>query len=163
MTETGKRAENATISDLGIKNSTAHWNLTPSELIAISLKEGQAKLTSQKAITINTGKFTGRSPMDRFIVKDKITNDTVWWGKTNLEFNEHDFDILYKKVVSYLTNKEIYVRDAYACADEKYKLNIRVVNEYAWSNLFAYNMFLRPDDKEINRFSHEFCFAKNWK
>ena len=61
MTETGKRAENATISDLGIKNSTAHWNLTPSELIAISLKEGQAKLTSQKAITINTGKFTGRS------------------------------------------------------------------------------------------------------
>ena len=93
--------------------------------------------------------------MDRFIVKDKITNDTVWWGKTNLEFNEHDFDILYKKVVSYLTNKEIYVRDAYACADEKYKLNIRVVNEYAWSNLFAYNMFLRPDDKEINRFSHE--------
>ena len=155
MTETGKRAENATISDLGIKNSTAHWNLTPSELIAISLKEGQAKLTSQKAITINTGKFTGRSPMDRFIVKDKITNDTVWWGKTNLEFNEHDFDSLYKKVVSYLTNKEIYVRDAYACADEKYKLNIRIVNEYAWSNLFAYNMFLRPDDKEINRFSHE--------
>jgi phosphoenolpyruvate carboxykinase (ATP) len=155
MAETGKRAENATISDLGIKNSTAHWNLTPSELIAISLKEGQAKLTSQKAITINTGKFTGRSPMDRFIVKDKITNDTVWWGKTNLEFNIHDFDSLYKKVVSYLSNKEIYVRDAYACADEKYKLNIRVVNEYAWSNLFAYNMFLRPDDKERKKFPHE--------
>lgn len=155
MTETGKRAKNATISDLGIKNSRVHWNLKPSELIEISLRNGQAKLTSQKAITINTGKFTGRSPMDRFIVKDKITNDAVWWGDMNLPFNDQDFDGLHKKVINYLSNKEIYVRDAYACADEKYKLNIRIVNEYAWSNLFTYNMFLRPNDKEINEFSHE--------
>ncbi len=155
MTETGKRATNATISDLGIKNSTAHWNLSPKKLAEISLKNGQAQLTSQDAITINTGKFTGRSPMDRFIVKDKITNNTVWWGDTNLPFDDEKFNSLHQKVLNYLSNKEIYVRDAYACADNKYKLNIRVVNEYAFSNLFAYNMFLRPSDEEINKFSHE--------
>ena len=86
MTETGKRATNATISDLGIKNATAHWNLTPEELASISIEKEQAILTSTGAININTGEFTGRSPMDRFIVKDAITEDSVWWGKINLSF-----------------------------------------------------------------------------
>ena len=87
MTETGKRATNATISDLGIKNATAHWNLTPEELASISIEKEQATLTSTGAININTGEFTGRSPMDRFIVKDAITEDSVWWGKVNLSFD----------------------------------------------------------------------------
>ena len=100
MTETGKRATNATISDLGIKNSRVHWNLSPKELSEISLKNGQAQLTSQDAITINTGKFTGRSPMDRFIVKDKITNDTVWWGDTNLPFDYEKFSLAHKDDLS---------------------------------------------------------------
>ena len=155
MTETGKRAMNATISDLGIKNSIAHWNLTPKELMLISLKKDQAKLTSTGAITINTGEFTGRSPLDRFIVRDSITNDFVWWGDVNLSFDEDKFNSLYKKVINYLSEKELYVRDSYACADEKYRINIRIVNEYAWSNMFAYNMFLRPSEKEIVSFNAE--------
>ena len=80
MTETGKRAKNATITELGIKDATANWNLTPEELSRISIDKGQATLTSQGAITVNTGEFTGRSPMDRFIVKDAITKAAVWWG-----------------------------------------------------------------------------------
>ena len=155
MTETGKRATNATISDLGIKNATAHWNLTPEELASISIEKGQATLTSTGAININTGEFTGRSPMDRFIVRDAITEESVWWGNVNLSFDENKFDALHQKVLNYLSEKELYVRDAYACAEDKYRTNIRVVNEYAWSNMFAYNMFLRPTDAEIENFDAE--------
>ena len=155
MTETGKRANNTTISDLGINNATAHWNLSPKELAKISIEKGQATLTSTGAISINTGEFTGRSPMDRFIVRDTITENTVWWGDVNLSFDEKKFDKLYKKVLNYFKDKELYIRDAYACADEKYRVNIRIVNEYAWSNLFAYNMFLRPTNNEIKNFNAE--------
>ncbi|MBU46743.1 MAG: phosphoenolpyruvate carboxykinase (ATP) [Flavobacteriales bacterium] len=155
MTETGKRANNATISDLGIKNATAHWNLKPDELANISIEKKQATLTSTGAININTGEFTGRSPMDRFIVRDAITEDSVWWGEINLSFESDKFDALHQKVLDYLSGKEIYVRDAYACADKRYRMNIRVVNEYAWSNMFAYNMFLRPSNEEIESFNPE--------
>lgn len=155
MTETGKRAINATISDLGIKNATAHWNLSAKELANIAVEKGQATLTSSGAININTGEFTGRSPMDRFIVRDAITEESVWWGNVNLSFDENKFDALHQQVLNYLSKKELYVRDVYACAEEKYKMNIRVVNEHAWSNMFAYNMFIRPTDTEIESFDAE--------
>ena len=155
MTETGKRAQDATISDLGIKNATAHWNLSPEELTKIAVEKGQATITSSGAININTGEFTGRSPMDRFIVKDQISENSVWWGDVNLSFDEDKFDKLHQKVLDYLCDKELFVRDSYACADQNYRMNIRVVNEYAWSNMFAYNMFLRPTDKEIENFEPE--------
>ena len=155
MTETGKRAQDATISDLGIKNATAHWNLSPEELTKIAVEKGQAIITSSGAININTGEFTGRSPMDRFIVKDQISKNSVWWGDVNLSFEEDKFDKLNQKVLNYLCDKELFVRDSYACADQNYRMNIRVVNEYAWSNMFAYNMFLRPTDKEIENFEPE--------
>ena len=92
MTETGKRANNATISDLGIKDATAHWNLSPEALADIAVRKDQATLTSTGAINIKTGEFTGRSPMDRFIVRDTITEESVWWGDVNLSF---DTDIIY--------------------------------------------------------------------
>ncbi len=152
MTETGKRATNATISDLGIKNAITHWNLSPERLSEIAVEKGQATVTSSGAININTGEFTGRSPMDRFIVRDAITEESVWWGDVNLSFDENKFDALHQKVLNYLSEKELYVRDAYACAEDKYRTNIRVVNEYAWSNMFAYNMFLRPTDADIFNF-----------
>ena len=155
MTETGKRANNATITDLGIKNATAHWNLSPENLAKIAVEKGQATLTTSGAININTGEFTGRSPKDRFIVRDAITENSVWWGDVNLSFDEDKFDSLHLKVLDYLSGKELYVRNSYACADPKYKMNITVVNEYAWSNLFAYNMFLRPTDSEIENFDSE--------
>ena len=155
MTETGKRAKNATISDLGIKNAVAHWNLSPEKLAEIAIEKGQATQTSTGAININTGEFTGRSPKDRFIVYDNITKDSVWWGDINIPFDEEKFEQLHKRVIEYLNGKELFVRDAYACADSRFTMNLRVVNEYAWSNLFAYNMFLRPSEEEINNFSAE--------
>lgn len=139
----------------GIKNAKINYQLSPEELHHITIKHGQGVEASSGALAVNTGEFTGRSPKDRFIVKDNITKDKVWWGSINIPFDADAFDKLYNKVVSYLSNKEVYVRDCYACADEHYKLNIRVINEYPWSNMFAYNMFLRPTDKELKNFSPE--------
>ena len=155
MSFTDKRASKTNLTDLGITNAKVHWNLSSDELQKHALDKDQAKLTSQGAITINTGKFTGRSPLDRFIVKDSITENTVWWGDVNVPFEEEKFNQLHDKIIAYLSNKEIYARDSYACASEEHRLNIRVVNEYPWSNLFAYNMFLRPTEEELENFKHE--------
>tara|TARA_R110000787_G_scaffold3540_6_gene13811 strand:+ start:4633 stop:6243 length:1611 start_codon:yes stop_codon:yes gene_type:complete len=143
------------LNSLGIKNATVHYQLSSDELHAKTLEKKQGKESSLGAIAIDTGEFTGRSPMDRFIVKDNVTNDEVWWGDINIPFAPDAFDKLYDKVVSYLSEKEIFARDCYACADENYKLNIRVVNEYPWSNMFAHNMFLRPTEEELRGFSPE--------
>ena len=141
--------------DLGIENARVHYQLTSNELHQKTLDKKQGVESSLGAIAVNTGEFTGRSPMDRFIVKDDITKDEIWWGDINIPFDAEKFDALYDKVVSYLSGKEIYVRDSYACADDNYRLNIRVVNEYPWSNMFAYNMFLRPTEEELKDFSPE--------
>lgn len=143
------------LNSLGIKNATIRYQLNSNELQDETIKSKQGIVSSLGAIAVNTGEFTGRSPMDRFIVKDDITKDEIWWGKINLPLEEETFDKLYDKVVHYLSEKEIFVRDSFACADENYKLNIRVVNEYPWSNLFAYNMFLRPSEKELKNFIPE--------
>ncbi|TDQ30260.1 phosphoenolpyruvate carboxykinase (ATP) [Tenacibaculum caenipelagi] len=143
------------LDNLGIKDATVRYQLTSDELHDITIEKGQGKETSFGALAVETGEFTGRSPMDRFIVKDDITKDEVWWGDINIPFDSEKFDKLYDKVTNYLSNKEVFVRDSYACADEAYKLNIRVVNEYPWSNMFAYNMFLRPTAEELKTFSPE--------
>ena len=155
MADKGLKAPNANVEDYGIKNATANWNLSPEVLDKIALDLNQAKLTSTGAITVNTGEFTGRSPKDRFIVKDEITEDAIWWGDINIPFDPEKFDKLYEKVTEYLSGKEIYVRDAYACSDPEFKMNLRVINEYPWSNHFAYNMFLRPSEEEIQSFDPE--------
>jgi phosphoenolpyruvate carboxykinase (ATP) len=108
------------LTDLGIENAKIHYQLSASEhKKTIALGQGR-KPTG--ALAINTGEFTGRSPQDRFIVKDAITEDKVWWGKVNIPF-ELLLLMLYKKVATYLSNKEIYVRDSYVCADPNYRLN----------------------------------------
>ena len=95
MKETGHKATNASIEIYGIKNATVHWNLSPKELSQISIDLNQAQLTSSGAITVNTGEFTGRSPKDRFIVKDEITKNSVWWGDINIPFDSDKFDALF--------------------------------------------------------------------
>jgi phosphoenolpyruvate carboxykinase (ATP) len=143
------------LNNLGIKNATIRYQLSSDELHAETLKKEQGAESSLGAIAVDTGEFTGRSPKDRFIVKDAVTKDEVWWSDINLPFDSDKFDALYNKVAAYLSGKEIFVRDSYACADEDYKLNIRVVNEYPWSNMFAYNMFLRPTEAELKGFDPE--------
>lgn len=139
----------------GIKNAKVNYQLSPETLHDISVSKGLGVEASSGALAVNTGEFTGRSPMDRFIVKDDITKDRVWWGDINIAFEPEKFDKLYDKVVDYLSEKELFVRDSYACADKDYKLNIRIINEYPWSNQFAFNMFLRPTEDELKNFNPE--------
>ncbi|WP_136480379.1 phosphoenolpyruvate carboxykinase (ATP) [Cognatitamlana onchidii] len=139
----------------GIKNAKVNYQLSHQELHRISIEKGLGVEASSGALVVNTGEFTGRSPKDRFIVKDDVTKDRVWWGDINIPFQSEQFDKLYDKVVDYLSGKEVFARDCYACADANYKLNIRVINEYPWSNQFAYNMFLRPTEKELEGFNPE--------
>jgi phosphoenolpyruvate carboxykinase (ATP) len=139
----------------GIRNAQVQYQLSPEELHDITIEKGQGVESASGALAVNTGEFTGRSPKDRFIVKDDITKDKVWWGDINIPFDADKFDALYDKVVDYLSGREIFARDSYACADDKYRLNIRVINEYPWSNLFAHNMFLRPTEKELENFKED--------
>jgi len=139
----------------GIDHDNINYQLSPDELHHITIEKNMGKEATSGALAVNTGKFTGRSPKDRFIVKDDITADKVWWGNINIPFESDKFDALYDKVIEYLNTKELYVRDSYACADPDYKLNIRVINEYPWSNMFAYNMFLRPTEEELKDFDPE--------
>ena len=143
------------LSDYGIKNNRIHYQLPPEELHEITIAKGMGKEASSGALAVNTGEFTGRSPMDRFIVKDEITANKVWWGDINIPFEPEKFDDLYNKVIEYMEDKELFVRDCYACADPDYRMNIRVINEYPWSNLFVYNMFLRPEEEELEDFIPE--------
>lgn len=132
-------------SGLNLGTENALFQLSVPELIEEALLNGEGTLSNTGALAIDTGRFTGRSPKDRFIVLDDITRDTVWWGDINIGFEPAKFDALLEKVCAYLGDKKYYVRDASACADEKYSLSIRVVTETAYQNLFAHNLFIRPD------------------
>lgn len=155
MKDSASTSKTISLRSYGIKHDNFQYQLSPDELHDITLEKGMGKEASSGALAVNTGEFTGRSPKDRFIVKDAITEDKVWWGDINIPFDSEKFDRLYDKVIQYLNEKELFVRDSYACADPDYKLNIRVINEYPWSNMFAYNMFLRPTEEELEDFEPE--------
>jgi phosphoenolpyruvate carboxykinase (ATP) len=140
--------------NLGLKSAeNVHYQLTPEELTQQTLVRGEGVLNDTGALLINTGEFTGRSPKDKFIVKDELTVGTVNWNDFNLPMEENHFDLLHKKLLNHLEKKDIWVRDCYACAEPEYRLNIRVINENPWSNLFVYNMFLRPKEVELENFT----------
>ncbi|OIQ34676.1 MAG: phosphoenolpyruvate carboxykinase (ATP) [Bacteroidetes bacterium MedPE-SWsnd-G1] len=148
-------SKSISLTDYGIENATIKYNLSADELHQICIDKGLGKEASSGALAVNTGEFTGRSPKDRFIVKDELTKDKVWWGDINLPFEEDAFDKLYQKITKHLSGKELYVREAYACADDRYRMNLRVITELPWVNLFAYNMFLRPTAQELESFTPE--------
>lgn len=147
----GTKSENANLQQLGIQASTEYWNLTPDELISETLQRNMGVLNDTGALVIDTGEFTGRSPKDKFTVRDNNTENNVDWTNTNVNipFSSDNFEKLYKKVTAYFASKEIFVRDVYACADERFRMNVRVITEYPWSNMFADNMFLRPTSDEL--------------
>lgn len=130
--------------------SKTNKNLSLQQLLDAAVARKEGKITSTGALAGDTGKFTGRSPKDKFSVADDKTNDEVWWGDINQKFDADKFDALLERVINHYNGKEIFVRDAYACADPKYRLKVRVVNETAYQNLFVHHMFIRPDENEVN-------------
>jgi phosphoenolpyruvate carboxykinase (ATP) len=150
MNEYGLKNPNASLADYGLKHiSDAYWNLTPAELVEEAIIRGEGELADTGALVVDTGEFKGRSPKDKFTVIDQETASDVWWGDINIKFEPEAFESLYKRMCAYLTGREVYVRDCYACADPRYKLNLRIITETPWHNLFAYNLFLRLTADEI--------------
>ena len=139
---------------LGLKTTNSlNYQQTPEELTLDVLRLGEGVLNDTGALVILTGEFTGRSPKDKFIVKDEITEKTVHWNEFNQPIDEKYFDLVFKKIANYLNEKEeIWVRDCFACADPRYRIGIRLIAEKPSTSLFAYNMFLRPTDDQLENF-----------
>jgi phosphoenolpyruvate carboxykinase (ATP) len=157
MEQFGFKAEDSNLQQHGINNvKSVSWNLSPAELVEEALKHNEGTLSDTGALMCDTGKFTGRSPKDRYWVRDSETESSIWWGDINLPIQSDAFDKIYNKLIAHLEGKRLYVRDAHAGADEKYRLNLRIINTMAWHNLFCYNMFLRPDKEELLHFSPNF-------
>lgn len=135
---------------LGI-NKEGILNLNTGALVMKALENEEGHLTNTGAFATYTGKYTGRSPNDRFVVDDEVSHDTVDWGKVNVPFSEEKFEALLQKMTDYASSvKELYVYDGYAGADKEYRLPIRIINEYASQNLFVNNLFIAGEkDEEI--------------
>jgi len=138
------------LSYLNLKPSLGlKYQLSTAELVEEALLNHEGGLASSGALAIDTGQFTGRSPKDRFIVCDSLTENAVWWGDINIKIATEKFDGLFDKITNYLNNKKIYVRDVSACADKDYSISIRVITETAYQNLFANNLFIRPEEEDL--------------
>lgn len=134
--------------------------LSVAELVEKATSRGEAILTVDGAVRANTGKYTGRSPKDKFTVEEDSSKENIDWGSVNRPISSEVFDALYTKVVNYLKEKEeIFVFKGFAGADEATRLSIRVVNEYAWHNLFAHNLFIRPTDEEAANHMADFTIV----
>lgn len=141
------------ITPLDLSNEDLiHWNVKQSTLIETAIKEEGVEFTSSGAIVCKTGSFTGRSPKDKFIVEDEVTHDAVFWGPINQAISSTRFARLYNRMKAYTQNRKLFVRDVYACASDKYRLNVRVITEYAWQNVFVHNMFGRLSADELKSF-----------
>jgi phosphoenolpyruvate carboxykinase (ATP) len=146
-----------TLERLGLaRYGAVHENLPPARLIEASVRRREGLLAENGALVAKTGKRTGRSPKDRFIVEDEVTRDKVAWGRVNKPFPPEAFEILLEKATGYLGSlEEFFVVDAYAGADPRYRLNVQVVTEYAWHALFARQLFRRPSPGELETFEPE--------
>ena len=130
-----------------------HYQYTPEQLIQQTVALGQGTVSDTGALVISTGAFTGRSPQDKFVVRNADTDSTVNWNEFNNPISEENYNTLYTDMLAYIDNKELWVRDCIACASPTYAINIRVVNENPWSNLFCYNMFIRPTSQQLQGFT----------
>lgn len=144
------------IQSFGISPSKIHRNLSVDDLVKIAVEKKEGVINSTGSLSVNTGKYTGRSPDDRFIVYDDKTHNTVDWGKVNHQFPSGKFEKLLEKMKSFVNNKELYVFDGFVGADKDNRLPIRVINDHVWQSLFARNLFIRPTNEELENHNPEF-------
>jgi phosphoenolpyruvate carboxykinase (ATP) len=136
-----------------VRAGHVHWNLSPAALYEQALCRGEAQMAAEGPLVARTGQHTGRSPNDKFVVKEPQSEQHVHWGAVNKPIEEAKFDLVHRDMMAYAQDKELFVLDAWGGADPKYRMPIRVVNEFAWHNLFARNMFL-PEDDAAGRATH---------
>jgi len=129
--------------------NTEYWNVSPAELIEHAVRRAEGQLVARGPFNAITAPHTGRSPGDRFVVREPSSEEHVWWGQVNVAMEPHRFDELREDLVEHLQGCDLFVRDMWAGADTNHRLAVRVVTPSAWHNLFAYNMFRQPDVDEL--------------
>jgi len=156
MSQTLPAIDSASALETLLKTSKVHYNLHSGPLVEHAVRKGEGHLADNGAFAAYTGKYTGRTPKDRFMVKDSITAGTVNWGEINQPFDADKFDAIFDRVLEYLRGRELFVQDLYCGADPQYRLPIRVINNLAWQNLFVRAMFIRPTNEELKTHRPEF-------
>src|SRR5438270_942987 len=131
-------------------------NLTPAALYEHAIRRNEAAIVSTGALTAETGKHTGRSPKDKFFVKEPTSQDAIWWHPGNQPIPPDRFDGLLRRMQEFITTHEVYTQDVFACADARYRLRVRIISELAWHSLFAGNLFIRPNAAEQLAFEPDF-------
>jgi phosphoenolpyruvate carboxykinase (ATP) len=137
------------IENHGIRNpGTVYWNLSAPMLYEQVLSRREGIIAHLGPLLVNTGDYTGRSPRDKYVVVEPTSESDIWWGRVNQPITQEIFDNLLRRMQAYMQNKDLFVFDGYAGADPSYQMPIRIINEYAWHNLFARNMFIREFDPD---------------
>ncbi len=131
-------------------------NLSPAALYEHAVRRDEAAIVSTGALTAETGKHTGRSPRDKFFVKEPTSQDAIWWHPGNQAIAPAKFDQLLARMEEFTATHDVYTQDVFACADPRYRLRVRVVTELAWHSLFARNLFIRPASDELMDFEPDF-------
>mgnify|MGYP001329229823 FL=1 len=147
------------LDQIGLNNvSKIHRNLNVDNLIDEILKNNEGVISSTGAPIVDTGKFTGRSPKDKYIVDEPSSNSQIWWGQVNQKIDEKVFDELFSKIVDYYNSdpNDTYMFDGYAGFDPKYSINVRILAKRAWQAHFVHNMFIRPESNDLDNFSPDF-------
>ncbi|WP_217651792.1 phosphoenolpyruvate carboxykinase (ATP) [Hydrococcus rivularis] len=145
------------LETLGIKNpGWVYRNIPVAQLIQHALARGEGRLASNGAFVVETGKYTGRSPQDRYIVDEPSTRDEIHWNNLNVPLYEETFDRLYRRVLAYVQGRDLYIFDDFVGADPRYRFGVRVVNEFAFQNLFVHQLFLRPTTDELAEHQADF-------
>jgi len=138
------------LDKLGISGArTVYWNLPPARLVEHAIQRGEAQLAAEGPLVCRTGQHTGRSPNDRFVVRDPSIDGDIWWGDVNKPFDREKLDALFARALEHVKDRDLFVFDGYAGADPRYRLNVRIITENAWHNLFARNMFIREEDGSV--------------
>lgn len=141
------------LEKLGILNPTVvHRNLSPAALVEAALRRGEGVLSDKGVLTVTTGKYTGRSPKDKFIVDTPAMHDKIAWGSVNVPIAKEKFDAIKEKLTAYLQNREIFIFDGFAGADPACTKKFRIVNELASENLFIHQLLIRPTADELNAY-----------
>jgi phosphoenolpyruvate carboxykinase (ATP) len=149
------------LSNHGISNlRLAYWNIPSEALYEEAVFRSEGSTTHLGPFVAFTGKHTARSANSKFVVREEGTEGHVWWGQYNRPFSEEKFEALYERMLGYLQGRDVFVQDAYAGADENYRLPVRIVTELAWHSMFVRNMFLVPQSlEEYKRFVPEFTIV----
>jgi len=147
MQEQGRARSEYGLSAHGIRNAnTIWWNLSTPALYEHAVQRHEGQVAHLGPLVVRTGQYTGRSPKDRYIVREPTTESRIWWGKVNHPFEQEAYEVLRARLTAYLQGRDLFVQDCYSGADPEHRIPVRVVNETAWHNLFARNMFIQEPD-----------------